>query len=368
MRPPEGVTTASSASIPTNHRKKRGTARDAIKAILYNEQSAQTVGRTNLGQGTNHKRKPWLTANEQVNHLKTKGVRFDLISEDDAVSYLTKNNNYFRLRSYRTGFPKVVDGKRCGEYVNLDFKMLVDLSIVDMLLRKTLLPLAIDVEHFAKVSLLSAIEDAGEDGYDIVEDFLRANPTVQGDINRGRSSAYIEGLLNRYSRPDFPAWAFMEVISFGSFCHFYQFCAKRFNNTEMQSRYYLLMEVNNFRNACAHNNCILNDLSTQNPPRNRGRVLTQELARIPGIGKSQRRYKMRNRRISQIVTVLFLHSTTASDGVKGYAAKSLAEFVDRMNKNIHYYTGADAVTSTFQFICRVVKFWYPLNENDDGMS
>ncbi len=176
-----------------------------------------------MEQGTNHRRKPWLTANEQVNHLKTKGVRFDLISEDDAVSYLTKNNNYFRLRSYRTGFPKVADGKRCGEYVNLDFKMLVDLSIVDMLLRKALLPLAIDVEHFAKVSLLGAIEDAGEDGYDIVEDFLRENPTVQRDIYHGRSSAYIEGLLNRYSRPDFPAWAFMEVISFGSFCHFYHF-------------------------------------------------------------------------------------------------------------------------------------------------
>ena len=136
----------------------------------------------------------------------------------------------------------------------------------------------------------------------------------------------------------------------------------------MQSRYYLLMEVKNFRNACAHNNCILNDLSTQGPSRNRGLVLTQELARVPGIGKSQRRRKMRNRRISQIVAVLFLHSTTASDGVKGYAAKSLAVFVNRMNKNIHFYTGADAVTSTFQFISRVVKFWYPLDENDEETS
>ena len=131
-----------------------------------------------------------------------------------------KNNNYFRLRSYRTGFPKVNGGKRHGEYVNLDFKMLVDLSIVDMLLRKALLPLAIDVEHFAKVSLLGAIESAGEDGYEIVEAFLCSNPVIRDEINRGRSSAYIEGLLNRYSFPDFPVWAFMEVISFGTFCHF----------------------------------------------------------------------------------------------------------------------------------------------------
>ena len=34
----------------------------------------------------------------------------------------------------------------------------------------------------------------------------------------------------------------------------------------------------------------------------------------------------------------------------------LAVFADRMNKNIYFYTGADAVMSTFQLISRVVKF------------
>ena len=36
--------------------------------------------------------------------------------------------------------------------------MLVDLSIVDMLLRYEMLPLTLDVEHFAKVKLLKRIE------------------------------------------------------------------------------------------------------------------------------------------------------------------------------------------------------------------
>ena len=80
-------------------------------------------------------RKPWLTASEQIDHLKSRGVHFSLMSEDDARSYLEKNSNYFRLRAYRLGFPKVEEGTRKGEYINLDFKMLVDLSIVDMLLR-----------------------------------------------------------------------------------------------------------------------------------------------------------------------------------------------------------------------------------------
>ena len=96
-------------------------------------------------------KKPWLTPLEQIAHLKSKGVRFDLISETDACSYLAENNNYFRIRSYRTNFEKVTEGARKGQYANLDFKMLVDLSIVDMLLRNELLPMSLDIEHFSKV-------------------------------------------------------------------------------------------------------------------------------------------------------------------------------------------------------------------------
>ena len=74
--------------------------------------------------------------------------------------------------AYRLGFPKVEEGTRKGEYANLDFRMLVDLSIVDMLLRYEMLPLTLDVEHFAKVKLLKRIETEGEDGYSIVSNFF----------------------------------------------------------------------------------------------------------------------------------------------------------------------------------------------------
>lgn len=63
---------------------------------------------------TDAKRKPWLTASEQIDHLKSRGVHFSLMSEDDARSYLEKNSNYFRLRAYRLGFPKVEEGVRKG--------------------------------------------------------------------------------------------------------------------------------------------------------------------------------------------------------------------------------------------------------------
>ena len=94
------------------------------------------------------------------------------MSEDDARAYLEKKSNYFRLRAYRLGFPKVEEGARKWEYANLDFKMLVDLSIVDRLLRYEMLPLTLDVEHFATVKLLKRIEMEGEDGYAVVPEYI----------------------------------------------------------------------------------------------------------------------------------------------------------------------------------------------------
>lgn len=94
-------------------------------------------------------RKPWLTASEQIDYLKSRGVHFSLMSENDARVYLEENSNYFHQRADRLGFPKVEEGSRKGEYANLDFKMLVDLSIVDMLLRYEMLPLTLDA-RFSK--------------------------------------------------------------------------------------------------------------------------------------------------------------------------------------------------------------------------
>lgn len=51
-------------------------------------------------------RKPWLTASQQIDHLKTRGVHFSLMSEDDARAYLEKNNNYFRLARIGLAFLK----------------------------------------------------------------------------------------------------------------------------------------------------------------------------------------------------------------------------------------------------------------------
>lgn len=130
------------------------------------------------------------------------------MSEDDARAYLEMNSNFFRLCIYRLEFPRVEKGARKGEYANLDFKMLVDLSTVDMFLRYEMLPLTLDVEHFAKVKLLKRIEMEGEDGYAVVSDFISSYDgtkpdgtpcySLKDEILRGKNSPYTGGLIARY--------------------------------------------------------------------------------------------------------------------------------------------------------------------------
>lgn len=74
-----------------------------------------------------------------------------------------------------------------------------------MLLRYQMLPMTLDIEHFAKVRLLERIEKAGEDGYNIVRNFLASYDktnskgelvnSAKSEIRRGSSSPYVAGIL-----------------------------------------------------------------------------------------------------------------------------------------------------------------------------
>lgn len=313
-------------------------------------------------------RKPWLTPVQQVEHLKQKGVRFEKISEEDACTYLERNNNFFRIRSYRTNFEKVAEGARAGQYVNLDFKMLIDLSIIDMLLRNELLPMTLDIEHFAKVNLLREIERHGEDGYAIVEDFLaeadwvnsegRTCNRTKDEIARGQSSAYTSGLLEKHPEHDYPVWIFMELVSFGTFLRFMKFCADRFGDKRLRDDYYVLQNVKALRNACAHNNCVLNNMIGCPARHNAQPAVTQGLESI-GISLSQRRSKMKNEVFQQIATVLYAHQRWVSEGVRRNRGDSLRKFSNRMLKNWEFYKDNGQVVSGFFFILRMISSWYP---------
>lgn len=66
------------------------------------------------------------TSDELIAHMKAKGIKFDIVKEADAKTFLQNNNYYMKLASYRANYDK---RKSNDEYINLDFAYLKILSV-----------------------------------------------------------------------------------------------------------------------------------------------------------------------------------------------------------------------------------------------
>lgn len=307
--------------------------------------------------------KPMLNAAELIEHLENKGVKFELTSKEDAQKYLEENNNYFKLVSYRKNFSKYKDGEKIGKYINLDFKMLEDLSIIDMRLRKTLLSIVLDLEHYSKVSLLSKIESFTKDGYSLVEDYIldlkNKNEYIflENELNKNIKGTYCGDLIAKY-QGEYPVWVFVEIIPFGRFIKFYMFVANKLQDKEMIDEAYLLKNVRELRNACAHNNCILNDLKARTSNYKTNYKILREIARI-GISKETRNKRMSNSRIQQIVTLLYLNKKiTTSKGVLKYQTEKLQNLKERIEYHMDFYDKNNLIQANLIFLNKIIDNWY----------
>ena len=306
--------------------------------------------------------RPMLSATELVDHLESKGIKFELTSKEEAVKYLKNSNNYFRLASYRKSFPKYENGVNEGKYINLDFKMLTDLAIIDMRLRNVLLEIAIDLEHYVKVKILSVVEENFKDGYGIIEEyiqFLKARneyDSLEREINQNEDGTYCGEIIKKYGG-NYPIWAFIELITFGRLVSLYQFIAYKIDDFKMQKDINLLKDIRELRNACAHNNCILNDLRTNTTDKSPHFGIIFDLEKI-GISKTVRDKKLSNMRIKQIVSLLYLNRVTiTSGGILRHQKDELYKLADRIKYSISYYDGNEIVQTNLNFIIKIIENW-----------
>lgn len=312
----------------------------------------------------------FLTAQDQVLHSKSKGVKFEKFSEDDAIKYLEENNNYFKLRAFRKNFTK----NQKGLYLNLDFAQLVDLAILDNRLRRILLEMTLSIEHFSKVHLLKVLQAAGEDGYQIVTDYInqlsqKSQNILLSDLHKNKTSHYCGNLYRKYlatTPMNAPVWAFIEVISFGQYLHFYEYCAKRVHAQALSDRLYLMRVVKDLRNACAHNNCIINDLRAPLPQaiqkvRNntsKNLALTQAVSKL-SISDARRKKYLGRLTLYQITTTLYSHKEIViSKGVHNHIAEELQEFKLRYHRDCNY-SETPLIDGSFTFLFDVIKAWFP---------
>lgn len=181
------------------------------------------------------------------------------MTRTQAVNFLQNNNYYFRVTSYESNYLDYLDIN--SRYLHLEFAYLVELSTLDMYLREQIISMCLDIEHCLKVQLLHDIEkDVTENGYDLVNSFLNLhkNSYVINDIMRKSTSAYCGDMIKHYFNYsydngtyefDCPVWAFLEVISFGTFIDFYTYY---YNNKPQSNRSHIscFPYVRSLRNAC----------------------------------------------------------------------------------------------------------------------
>lgn len=306
----------------------------------------------------------FLTAKEQVKHSEGKGVQFNDFSKTKAIRYLEENNNYFKLRAFRKNYIKGEDGK----YLHLDFVDLVDLAIIDNRLRVILLEMAISIEHFSKVHLLKVLQKSESNGTQVVTDYVNQltpsiRKTLESELDKNKNSLYCGNLYKKYlgNKTHCPVWVFIEIVSFGQYLHFYEFCAKRnqSQNKELLRRLYLMRVVKDLRNACAHNNCIINDLRA---PLNKSpnKEIQQVVAKL-GASKKVRERHLKRVALYQIITTLYTHKEIViSPGVHKNIALKLRDLNDRFYRD-RDYSKNDIIKSSFNLLSKTFDKWFNIS-------
>lgn len=304
-----------------------------------------------------------LTTDELIEHMKKKGITFNVISEEDAKTFLQDNNYYMKLASYRANYPKYTNGAKIGQYINLDFAYLKELSTIDMHLRYFIMKMCLDIEHFLKVSLISHVENnPNEDGYELIRRFLGytnskgqlQNEYILKKIRGHNSSNYCKDLIEKYY-PYFPVWVFVELISFGDLAYLAAFYDEIYSDPIVNNKF--MNTVRDLRNASAHSNCLINRLfEPLNPKQQVDSIISTYVKSIPGISSTTRAKNLNYRVVYDFVTLLYIYDTVVPNGKA--KIKRYTELNDLINKRMvahkDYFKTNNKITGIYSFVKKIV--------------
>ena len=322
--------------------------------------------------------KPMLCVNEMISYLKNKNIKFDYISESDALKYLKDNNNYYNLTSYKHNFLKYPSpaGKFEGKYQDLDFAYLKDLSIIDYRVRLVLFKMIINIEHYLKIKILNTIENIDEeDGYRIVNLYLDKDfnsdkfpKKLHNSIFKKVGSEYYQKIFSKYDLDkdkkleNIPIWEFLEIITFGELVNFYEFYTKEYGLREESKDVYILRDIVKLRNAVAHNSCILSDLVSKDNNYPVSYKIVNYLKKC-SIGKEMRNNKLTNSKIRQITYTLYMfNEIVTSDGIKENVRKDINKlFYNRIIYHKEYYNNNELLKSVYSYFDKIIQKNYKEN-------
>lgn len=319
--------------------------------------------------------RPMMKIVDLVPYLKKKNIKFEKCSENDAIKYLTENNNYYNVTAYKNNFVKYQCGEFKGKYIDLDFAYLKDLAIIDYRTRLLLFKMIIDIEHYLKIRILNTIENIDEeDGYSIVNLYLEKDyndpkfpKKVHDSIRKKISNDYYKKIFSKYDInkdkkiENIPIWEFLEIITFGELVNFFEFYTREYNLDD--NKYvFILREINKLRNAVAHNSCVLSELDKKDNLHRADTLIINYLKEC-GIGKENRNNKLANSRIRQITYTLYMFNIiVSSEGVRNNVKHDITNlFYGRIILNNKYYTNNGLLKSIYSYFDKIIEKNYKEN-------
>lgn len=338
---------------------------------------------------------PTLDPDSQVAYLESRGITFERIDKTAAARYLRDVGGFMRTASYKSLFPKTTDcvettghkgetegsetariqeaakdeegatGQGISRYVGLDFSELIDLTEIDHQLRMTFLPIALDAEQAAKLSLLYKADKHHEDPYALINDYFsslssgrRARLEAELEDRRGDADVYEGELINKYVG-DMPVWVIAEVLDFGDFLELWGYCAERWHDSDLKEMRYLLKNVKELRNACAHGSAVLNGITTDIYRYEVPRPLVDALSGGKINAPHERDRWTKNPRTLEMLCALWAscHIVRSNDR-KSTAKKDLGTLLDRARLHADWYADVEPLISCYRFFSEVIRAWY----------
>ena len=300
--------------------------------------------------------KRMLSVEEQIEHMKKKGITFEKVSEEEAAYFLKNNNYYMKLAAYRSNYEKCTEGRRKGQYQKLDFGCLQELSTLDMHLRYLILAMCLDIEHAVKVKIMSTVtENEKEDGYDVVRKFLAQDTgfRILKTIKSHNGGEYCRDLIQKYY-PYFPVWVFLELISFGDLMHFCCFYQEEYHVKIADNK--LLNIVRDTRNAAAHSNCMLSRLTERiDRTKQVSNTVTEWIKNMEGISKTSRTNNLKYQFAYSFVTLLCVYDLLIAETAKKKRYAELSAFLHgRASRHADYFEDHTKITGVYHFIQKVI--------------
>lgn len=303
--------------------------------------------------------KRMLPIDKQIEHMKEKGIKFNIITEEEARDFLLNNNYYLKLASYRTLYPKCPQGSaREGEYQNLDFGYLKELSTIDMHLRYIIIEICLDIEHAIKVKLVNAAtQNDKEDGYELVKRYLKEEDTdlrILKNIRSHKSGEYCRDLIKKYY-PYFPIWVLVELISFGDLLHLCRFYEKIYSCSLIPDNKFM-NTVRDLRNASAHSNCLMNQMTSKmEPSKQPDATITGFVKGMSDITPTSRAKNLNKSFVYNMVTLLYVYNQLVPEVSRHKRYEQLQEFLDnRAIRNKDYFKSNPQICGVYRFLKKIV--------------